>query len=881
MIAASHGETRPDDPNAQNQVEKTLNIQQMKHAVVHYFESVPDTVRARKWFVWLLVIGMTALAIAGLGRTRFDMTIEGWFSDDDPTIAAMDHFRARFGSDDHLYIVYKPKDGNVFSPKSLETARALRRDLLDRMLASKDGSPLKHIVKITTLANAPVLQVEDDALVSRHLVGTNVPTSMQALAEIRRTAESQRSLPLQYFSKDHQYGGILVETNFGAMPLDDDARTGPLDNVAADNLNLAFDGKTEHKRVHFKPTDLAQYLDFMNEVKVSMNKPEFAGHLEYHAVGNPASTEYNMKALQEMGLLYMAMLVIMVVLLWFVFRSLSGVLWPSLIVTLSVVWTVGFTSWLGVPFTAFLILTVAMILVIGISDSIHILSGYEYYRNKGRDHPTALRLSFRSSANACFLTAVTGMLGILSIALTPIVPLQIEAFTTAAGIGVAFLLTIYVMPLMIDLWWVPRTQQPATARPQRMVAFVGKRIPQVAPLVQAALAKVYPFVQKYRVAIVGVSLSVLAVCFYGMFQLKVNTDPKAMFPPEAKIRADMDIADRNMLGSQSLKVYFDLQSEYALHDPFVLNEMDGLQRTIESKYGNYVVRTLSVVDVVKRSYQVLNEERPELYAVPDTRLAVANTFFMFDNSNPSERRRMVSDDYSKAHINVALRNAGSYEYTKVFDLMQKDIDATTVRLKQKYPQATASVTGLFTLMMRGSDYLSWNALSSFGWAILTISVILLLIFGSVKAGAISVLANAVPVTLTFGLMGVLGVPLDFTTVLIAPIVIGLAVDDTVHFLVHYRHQVSIDGDIQRALIDTIKEAGQSVTYTSFILALGLSVLALSSSPGNANVGIYGALAVLVGWVCELLLTPSLILILGLDFNQKKAAHAPLEQQLAA
>jgi predicted RND superfamily exporter protein len=351
-----------------------------------------------------------------------------------------------------------------------------------------------------------------------------------------------------------------------------------------------------------------------------------------------------------------------------------------------------------------------------------------------------------------------------------------------------------------------------------------------------------------------------------------------MFPREAKIRGDIDLADRNMLGSQTLKVYFDLGREYALHDPYVLRRIDALQRTIETRYAEHVVRTLSLVDVAKNSYMALNEDRREMYVVPPTRAALANTFFMFDNSNPSERRKMVSDDYSRAHIDVALRNGGSWEYTRVFAALQQDIDAANADLRRHYPESRASVTGLFTLIMQGSDYLAWSSLSSFAWSIVTISAILLLIFGSVKAGIVSVVANAVPVTMTFGLMGLMGVPLDFNTVLIAPIVLGMAVDDTIHFLTHYRHEVARDGNVHRALNETIREAGQAVTYTSMILALGLGVLALSSSPGNANVGIYGALAVIVGWVCELLLTPAMILIFGLKFPVRHEGDAAAPRQ---
>ncbi|MBM7094100.1 MMPL family transporter, partial [Streptomyces sp. S12] len=183
--------------------------------------------------------------------------------------------------------------------------------------------------------------------------------------------------------------------------------------------------------------------------------------------------------------------------------------------------------------------------------------------------------------------------------------------------------------------------------------------------------------------------------------------------------------------------------------------IDELQRTIERKYPKYVVRTLSLVDVTKKSYQTLNEDRPEMYAVPDTREALANTLFLFDNSNPDQRRKMVSDDYSESHITVYLRNGGSYEYTQIFKDIQHDIDLATADIKRVYPDTKASVTGLFTLMMQGADYLSWTSLNEFGTAILTVSVILLLIFGSLKAGLVSVVSNAVPVTLTFGLMGLL------------------------------------------------------------------------------------------------------------------------------
>lgn len=852
-----------------------------------YFATVPDQVRRYRLLVWAFFIAMTVFAFAGLDKVKFDMTIEGWFAKDDPTLVALEGFRSQFGSEDNLYVIYKPKDGDVFSARSLETVRKLREDLLERQRAVKEGevSALRHLVKITALTNAPVLRAEDDALISRQLVAREVPTDKAGLDEIRRLAASQETFPQLYYSRDGKYGAMLIETNFGTVPVDEPAPTAAVPAPAAastatpvtaapamDSLSMSFDETGADQRVtRFKSTDLSEYYDFIKAVQVSLNKPEFAAHFDYHPVGNAAATEYDMLVLEEMGTLYLAMLAIMVLVLWFLFRSLSGVLWPMLVVVLSCIWTLGFAGWLGYTVTAFLILTVVMILVIGIADTIHVLSGYIYFRNKGHDHRESLREAFHGAAMASFLTTITTVLAMLSVVITPIAPIKVFGVMTAAGIGLAFIFTIYLMPLMLDLWWPhKRDRLPAKFSPLRL-------LPDFSKLMQRLLVGVTPFAIRNSRAIVALSLALLAVCVYGGLQVRVDTDPIAQYPKDSPIRTSFGIADKEMIGSQTLVIYLDLGSEYAFQNPQVLRQMDALQDTLESKFSQYVIRTASLVDVTKKSYQALNEDRAEMHVIPATQDLVSQTLFMFDNSNPVERRRMVSDDYSRAHVTVYLRNAGSYEYTQVFERIKQDIDATVTAMQAEHPQSRASLTGMFSLIMKGSDYLSWTSLTSFGMAIVTISLLLLVMFGSFHAGLISIIANSVPATLSFGLMGWLGLPMDFTTVLVAPIIVGIAVDDTIHFMTHYQSEVAVDGNVERALRDTVETVGQAVTYSSLILGLGLSILGLSSSVGNANVGLFGSLAIFAGLACELLLLPALIHVFQLRFEATAAAPVAAQQ----
>jgi predicted RND superfamily exporter protein len=206
--------------------------------------------------------------------------------------------------------------------------------------------------------------------------------------------------------------------------------------------------------------------------------------------------------------------------------------------------------------------------------------------------------------------------------------------------------------------------------------------------------------------------------------------------------------------------------------------------------------------------------------------------------------------------------------------MQGDIDATVAELKQKYPQARISTTGVFALMMKGADYMTEAAVSSFGSALVVISVVLLLVFGSLKAGLIAILPNLIPSILTFGLLGMFGIPLDFTTMMIAPIIIGIAVDDTVHFISQYQTNVRRGGDIVKALHATVKECGQAIAFTSLVLGLGFGILAIAEAPNTSNIGKFAFLSVMAGLLNDLFLLPALILAFKLDFKGRKPAAVP-------
>jgi hypothetical protein len=837
----------------------------------HYLTGIPDWVRNRKVFVLLTLAVATAFFIYGMSKLQFDFTIERWLKQDDAAFVAYNEFHDQFGSDDGVVIVYRPKDGNVFSAASLKAVGGIRDELLNYHAKMKVGesSALDHVVKVDTLVNAPVLTVKSDTMLSHWLVGAAVPTSEQALAEIRKTAWSERDFALKYFSKDEKYGAIYIKTDFGAIPVNTGNATsaGQTVNMTVGDPHKA-DGKEEPLR--FKPTDMGDYVALNAALNEVLAKPEYAAHLEFYKVGNTIDSENQVKMGKEMGLLYMVGMVIMLITLFMIFRSFAGALWPAVIIVLSTIWTFGIAGWVGLSISPFVILTILLILTIGMADVTHMTSSYLYFRTEGHAPADAIREAYEKAGLACFLTTITTIAGMLSLLSGSLVPVINFSLMSAIGVGVVFLLTMHLLPVLLDIWSpVPNP----TKRDRGFASLIARLTPNFVPALQRALEKIVPAVEKRPWAFITPFLLVFIGSVWGAWQVKVDYSVYDQYSKQSNFYQAIKLLDQKMAGSSQMSLYVDLGEDNGFQDPAVLRVIDDLQHKFEKDYGKYVVTTGSIVNVVKDAYQKQNEGRPGMYVIPAKREVLSQTLFTFNVANPEEREKLVSETYRKANITVTLRGYGSSEYTKVFERMKQDIHASLDLIKKDYPNAKVSITGLFAMGMKAADYLVMNELQSFGLSLLVISGMLLVIFNSFKAGVVSLIPNVVPSFLVLGVLGWLHIPLDFYTMMLAPIAVGIAVDDTIHFVSVYRTEVLHDGDIRRALVDTVKECGQSTVFASMILGFGFGIMSVATTPGLASLGKLGFLAIFAGLVCELFLTPALILVFKLRFQGKQGGVA--------
>jgi uncharacterized protein len=264
----------------------------------------------------------------------------------------------------------------------------------------------------------------------------------------------------------------------------------------------------------------------------------------------------------------------------------------------------------------------------------------------------------------------------------------------------------------------------------------------------------------------------------------------------------------------------------------------------------------------------MNQDDPAYYRIPDSSVTVSQLLYLFNSANPEERRSLVSDDFSRTHITINAYNAGSYQYHQFFEELSDEITLAFAGLQQQFPDLQVTVTGSVPLMMRAMDEIAQSQYSSLLLALAVISVIMIITLSSLQAGLISIIPNLIPALLAFGLMGLLDIPLDTDTLLIAPVIIGIAVDDTIHFMTHYRVELIRSRDMQQALTSTVRNVGRAVMFTTMILGLGFAILGFSEYLGMAKIGIFGALAIFVALLCDLLLLPAILMIFKPRFGLK-------------
>ena len=892
------------------------------------FAQVPNRVLRYKHFVLTGLVVISLLMVWGVfTRTELDMTTDGFLDQADPSMLALNEYRRQFGSDDSVFLVYRAKDGDVFSRESLLAIQQLTNDLRYWQQLRTEDYPdainginldfdeLNHVRRVQSIANLRFQENRGDTLLSNRLVPEQLPASDDELAAIKARALNQQDYLLAFYSADARYGAVMIQTDFGAQPIEGyepavNATDIVLDDSFVDfdafspddSFDLEFDESAQIQEVSFEPVDMLGYTNFHLMTKALYQK--YDEQFEFFPVGNPPMMEFMMDVLTQMQVLGLVMVLIFTLLLYTLFRSFSAVLWPMVTIAASMTWTWGFTVWLGVTISQMIALTVMLVFAVGIADCVHVMSAYFGFRRKGDDHYDALSKSYGKTGLAILVTTITTMAGVLALTTSELVPIQVFGMMSAFGVVLAFFFTLVLLPILLDLWHPGAPEADDASLADRIGAlwhelrnstkigaaliyivamylmlgpWVGMYITVISLLTYivvnwqlAILSAVPNFVARRPWLVLSVFAGLFALCSYGMTLIRIDSNMTELTKEGSAIRVAYETVDENMAGAMSMVIMVDTHTSDGLYNPRLLQAMDQLQSRIETSYSDQVTRTNSLANIVKDTYKIMSDDDPAYYRVPDDDQMISQLLYLFNSANPEDRRALVSDDYSRSHISLNIYNAGSYQYQRFFEEISQEIDEVFGPLESEFPELEVYLTGSMALLMRMADEVANSQFSSFTFAIAVISVIMIITLGSLQGGLMAMIPNMIPALLGFGLMGLLGIALDTDTLLIAPLIIGIAVDDTIHFMTHYRVELIRTGSISESLVSTIRDVGQAVMFTTMVLGLGFALLSFSDYLGMAKMGFFGSAAIFVALLCDLFLIPAMIIIFKPTFGVKDA-----------
>ena len=778
----------------------------------------------------LKVLAVLLVAFAGLvsqlPKTRFDTSTESFFRKTDPILMEYDALREQFGREEVVAIGISPPE--VFDRKFLEKLTQFHEAIEDEV---------PFVQEVTSLANVRNTRGEGDVLIVEDLLET-LPQSPAEMEELRKRVFASRLYPNFLISKDATLTTVIIETlAYSPGESDGDVLAGFDSEESAGEGNQG----TGEERVPLTVEENSALFQAVDRVMDRFKGPDFP----LVVLGQPLLSDYFQRNMQkDMGTFLMLAILTIAVLLGFLFRRVSGVALPLIVVILSFISTVGIMAATGTPFTMTTFILPSFILATGVGASVHLLAiFFRRYQEQG-DKEEAIVYAMGHSGLPILMTSLTTSVALFAFSTAKMPPVAQMGIFAGTGVLIALVYTLILIPAALALWPV---------RPPRRGAEQVER-----SVFDRALAGVGNFAVDRAVAVVIAAGLLVAVSAIGIATLRFSVNFFEYIPKSAALRQANELFDEKMGGSVPLAVVIDTGKENGLYEPAVMNNIQALERFAESyrieRDGSRVVsNTVSLVNVVKETNQALNSNGAEFYALPQTRAAIAQELLLFENSGSDDLENFVDSRFSKSRLSITVPTRDASDYVDFV----RDVRAEGLRLFGD--EAKVTVTGILHLFSSMISAMMVDMAKSYLIAGAVITILMMVLIGSVRIGLLSMVANFFPILLTLGLvMGFAGIRLDMFNLMIGGIALGLAVDDTIHFFHNFRVYYGEYKDVRRAVQETFLTAGRAMVFTTLVLVAGFWLFMFGTMNNIFFFGLLTGITLIFALLSDFLLAPAML-----------------------
>ena len=576
---------------------------------------------------------------------------------------------------------------------------------------------------------------------------------------------------------------------------------------------------------------------------------------EPHVAGPPAlGAAINDILLTDLRRTGIVAAVAMLAALFWLFRHPMGIAGPLLVVVQAAVWTFGFMALVGWPMTMLSNILPAFLVCVGIGDSVHIQSVYRDARRRGTDNDKALIYAAGSCGIPVLFTTLTTMVGLLSFRFATVEAIGQMGTAGAFGVGAALLLSLGFLPAFLTLNRTSLLGARDSGGGRSLDQWLDyARAYSADPGAPAGGLRGAP--RRTRALVLGLVLALGAVA--AMTGLRVYHNPVSWIPDSFAVRRAFDEIDAHIGGTANVQLLISAKEGRTIKDLELLRGLEKLldhvrawkhPGTGEELVGN----AISILDVVKETNRALHGGDPAFYRLPDDDRALSDLLFFFENAGPAQLRRLATNDLHKTQVTIRVRWVDATSYGPFTDWVQQGIDQTIGGRAVVEP--TGAVYSLFHIVSSIIE----DLIRSFGVAFVIITLMMVLMLRNLRLGLIAMVPNLMPIAAIMGLMGLIGVPIDMSNLLIASIAIGIAVDDTIHFLHHFQAHYLDHGSVEAAISHSFRHSGRAMVSTSVILAMGFCVYITAQMSNLGRFGMLVALTVVFALLCDLFFAPALL-----------------------
>lgn len=577
--------------------------------------------------------------------------------------------------------------------------------------------------------------------------------------------------------------------------------------------------------------------------------------MDVHVSGMPyIRTMNSQNIIDEIGKFILAALGVTSFIFFLFFRSFRATIISMCVVIIGVMWAFGWLGLLQYEITVLTALIPPLIIVIGIPNCIFLINKYQQEVKKHGNQALSLQRVISKIGNATLMTNMTTASGFATFIITDSKLLKEFGIVASINIIGIFILSLLIIPIIYSFLSLPKTRHLRHLNQRWIDGFVNW---------------MEHVVRNRRITVYVTSIVLLITSIIGIYQIDISGSPIEDMPKKAQFFKDIRFFEKEFDGIMPVEIVIDTKRPKGVLKPATLKRMDQLSDVVTEIPE--LSRPVSVVNLVKYSKQAFYNGIPKYYQLPTSQ---ENNFIMKVVQNSSGNgnllKNFVDSTGQTARMTTFMQDVKT-------DRME-EIEARLLENVAKFfppERYDVYMTGSALIFLKGTKYLVKNLVLSLAFAIFLIALFMAYLFRSFRMIIISLIPNLLPLVITAGVMGFVGVPIKPSTILVFSIAFGISVDDTIHFLAKYRQELTANRwHIKKSVYAALRETGVSMFYTSIVLFFGFSVFIISNFGGTVALGALVSATLMFAMLANLIVLPSLLLSLERNIARKEILKKP-------